>query len=267
MIAQPPRFNAIVLAADRGHDDPVAAAAGVPAKCLTPIAGKPMLLRVLQALVQSQQVGTILLCGPKAEILERSPELRQLLSDGAVQWIEQQATPSRSAAAALEALPAEQPVLLTTGDHALLSPGMVQYFLDRAGATTGCDVAFALAPHELVQSAYPRSRRTVLKFSDGNFCGCNLFAFLSPRGRGMAQLWQQVEDRRKTPIRVISLIGWRAMALYAMGWLSLKGALRRLSRKTGIRVGMVTMPFAEAAIDVDSVEDLNLVRNILARPD
>lgn len=264
MIAQPPGFDAIVLAADRGHDDPVAAAARVPAKCLTPIAGRPMLLRVLQTLAQSRQVGTILLCGPKAEILDRSPELRQLLADGTVQWIAQQATPSRSAAAALEAFPADRPVLLTTGDHALLSPGMVRHFLDQAGAAD-CDVAFALAPHELVQTAYPRSRRTVLKFSDGNFCGCNLFAFFSPRGRAMAQLWQQVEDRRKSPIHVISLVGWRAMALYAMGRLSLEGALRRLSRKTGIRISVVTMPFAEAAVDVDSVEDLELVRTIVAR--
>ncbi|MBI5920572.1 MAG: nucleotidyltransferase family protein [Betaproteobacteria bacterium] len=257
-------FNVIVLAADRGRADPVAVAARVPAKCLTPISGKPMLLRVLHTLAQSRQVGRILLCGPQAGILETSPELRQVLSDGTIQWMEPQATPSRSAAAALEALPKDRPVLLTTGDHALLSPDMLQHFLDQAVARD-CDVAFALAPHGLVQAAYPRSRRTVLKFSDGNFCGCNLFAFLSPRGRRMAQIWQQVEDRRKSPIRVISMVGWWAMALYAMGWLSLEGALRRLSRKTGIRISVVTMPFAEAAVDVDSVEDLELVRSIVAR--
>jgi hypothetical protein len=105
----------------------------------------------------------------------------------------------------------------------------------------------------------------VLKFSDGNYCGCNLFAFLTPRGREMAKNWQQVEDLRKSPIRVISMVGWGAMVLYAMGWLSLSGALHRLSRKTGIRISVVTMPFAEAAIDVDSVEDLELVKEIVAR--
>jgi CTP:molybdopterin cytidylyltransferase MocA len=264
--AQSPGFSAIVLAADRGRNDPVAAAAQVPAKCLTPIAGGPMLLRVLRTLTQSNQLDSILLCGPKAEIVEQSPVLRQVLSDGTVQWLEPQATPSRSAAAALAALPEDRPVLLTTGDHALLSPDMLQHFLDQA-VTSDCDVAFALAPHALVQASYPRSRRTVLKFSDGNYCGCNLFAFLTPRGRGMATIWQQVEDLRKSPIRVISMVGWGAMVLYAMGWLSLAGALRRLSRKTGIRISVVTMPFAEAAIDVDSVEDLELVKEIVARGD
>ena len=62
------RFNAIVLAADRGRDDPVAAAAGVAAKCLTPVAGVPMVVRVIRALRESACVDTILLCGPAAEI-------------------------------------------------------------------------------------------------------------------------------------------------------------------------------------------------------
>jgi len=91
-------------------------------------------------------------------------------------------------------------VLLTTGDHALLNPDMVRHFLDQASARD-CDIAVALAPYELVQAAYPRTRRTVLKFSDGQFSGCNLFAFLTPRSRKMAQIWKQVEAQRKKPIR------------------------------------------------------------------
>ena len=74
-----------------------------------------------------------------------------------------------------------------------------------------------------------------------------------------------MEAERKKPIRVIGLVGWGAMALYALGLLSLAGAVRRISRQTGVAAGVVTMPFAEAAIDVDSVADLELVRAIVAR--
>jgi len=258
-----PRFNAIVLAADRGADDPVAIAAGVAAKCLTPIAGGPMVVRVVRALEQSGRVNTILLCGPSADALRGSPELSRTVS-GAIRWMSPEPTPATSAAAALATLPEDVPVLLTTGDHALLTSAMVRHFLDRASALGG-DVAVGLAPHELVQGTYPRTRRTVLKFSDGHYCGCNLFAFLSPRGRGMAQLWRQVEADRKNPIRVIGLVGWSAMALYALRLLSLASAVRRISRQAGIAAGVVSMPFAEAAIDVDTVADLDLVRAIGAR--
>ncbi len=257
------RFSAIVLAGDRGPDDPVAVAAGVPAKCLTPIAGSPMVVRVVRALEQSGRVQSILLCGPSAQTLQASPELRQLVSDG-VRWTSPSATPATSAAAALAALPEHEPVLLTTGDHALLSPDMVRHFLDQASAMGG-DVAVALAPHELVRRTYPRTRRTVLKFSDGGYCGCNLFAFLSPRGRTMAQFWTQVEQDRKKPIRVIGLVGWGAMALYALHRLSLASAVQRISSRAGVAAGVVVMPFAEAAIDVDSIADLELVRAIAAR--
>jgi hypothetical protein len=175
-----------------------------------------------------------------------------------------QATPAASAAAALATVAGETPVLLTTGDHALLSAEMVRHFLFAASATGG-DIAVALAPHDLVRNAYPRTRRTVLKFSDGHFCGCNLFAFLTPRARQMARLWQQVENDRKKPLRVIGFVGWVAMARYALGMLSVAAAMRRLSERTGIDGAVVTMPFAEAAIDVDSVADLELVRAIVAR--
>jgi CTP:molybdopterin cytidylyltransferase MocA len=258
------RFGAIVLAADRGKNDPVAAAAGVVAKCLTPVAGVPMVLRVIRALQESACIDTILLCGPAAEVVQKSPELRQMIEGNRVRWMAPLGTPSASAAAALAALPQDQPVLLTTGDHPLLRPDMVRHFLDQASAG-GFDVAVGLAPHDIVQRAYPRTRRTVLKFSDGGYCGCNLFAFLSPRGRGMASLWQKVEAQRKRPVRVIGLVGWLAMFLYALGILSLAGAMRRISRQTGLAAGAVIMPFAEAAIDVDSAADLELARNIAAQ--
>lgn len=141
---------------------------------------------------------------------------------------------------------------------------MVRHFVGQA-STGGLDVAVALAPYGLVQHAYPRSRRTVLKFSDGDYCGCNLFAFLTPRGRGMAGLWRKVEGFRKQPIRVIGLIGWLAMFLYALGMLSLAGAMRRISRQTGLAANAIIMPFAEAAIDVDSAADLDLARTIAAQ--
>ena len=258
------RFNAIVLAADRGPNDPVTAAAAVAAKCLTPINGTPMALRVIRALQESGRIDTILLCGPTAEALHASTELSGSIDGSRVRWMSPHATPSTSAAAALAALPAGQPVLLTTGDHALLSPEIVRHFLDRS-AEGGYDVAVALAPHDLVRKAYPQSRRTVLKFSDGGFCSCNLFAFLSPHARDMARRWTTVEAQRKKPIRVIGLVGWTAMLLYALGALSLAGALRRISGQTGLAAGAVLMPFAEAAVDVDSVADLALVRKIAGK--
>ena len=52
-------FWAVVLAADRTSADPVALAAGVPCKALAPVGGRPMLLRVLDALSAAEEVGVL----------------------------------------------------------------------------------------------------------------------------------------------------------------------------------------------------------------
>jgi hypothetical protein len=51
---------------------------------------------------------------------------------------------------------------------------------------------------------------------------------------------------------------------YLLGQLTLEQALNGLSQRMGLQAGVIQMPFAEAAIDVDKVEDLHLVESILA---
>ncbi|MGD9192826.1 MAG: MobA-like NTP transferase domain containing protein, partial [Desulfobacterales bacterium] len=77
-----PAFTAIVLAADRGPGDPVAKAAGVPCKSLTPVDGTPMIFRVLGALAASREVEQRILCGPPKAILKQEPKLGDLIASG-----------------------------------------------------------------------------------------------------------------------------------------------------------------------------------------
>jgi GTP:adenosylcobinamide-phosphate guanylyltransferase len=256
-------FTALVLAADRGPDDPVAKAAGVPCKSLTPVGGIPMVFRVVNALDASEEVDAINLCGPPESIVNQTADLADLIASGKVKWYANQASPSSSAYHVLQRLPDEVPVLLTTADHALLSPRMVDYFCSEASAT-GCDVVAGVARHELVTQAHPQTRRTATRLRDGAYCGCNLFAFLTPRARLAADFWRQVESQRKKPLRVIRILGWVAVFRYLMGRLSLNEALDRISRRLGFKAGAVIMPFAQAAIDVDSVKDWELVEKIVA---
>jgi CTP:molybdopterin cytidylyltransferase MocA len=213
-----------------------------------------MLLRVLDALEASRHVNGCILCGPPAAIVEREPQLRQRLGDRGVRWLPPQATPSTSALAGLQSVAAGTPVLLTTADHALLTPQMVDYFCHEARAA-GSDVVAALASHAQVMARYPGMRRTRTRFSDGAFCGCNLFAFLTPESRAAADLWRRVENERKRPLRMLSQLGGWVVIRYILGLLSLKDAVRHISKRMGLRVAAVILPFPEAAVDVDSVSD------------
>ena len=258
------KFTAVVLAADRGSDDPVARAAGARCKSMASIDGIPMVFRVLDALAASTEINARILCGPPQSIVDLEPDLKARISSGEVKWIENQQTPSTSAYHVLQSLPEQTPVLLTTADHAMLSARMIDYFCTRA-RNTGCDVVAGLARYEVVSKAYPQTRRTTTRLQDGSYCGCNLFAFLTPRARRAADFWRQVENQRKNPLRVIRVLGAMAVLRYLLGKLTLADALDRMSQRLGFRACAVDMPFAEAAIDVDSVADLELVEKIVSK--
>jgi molybdopterin-guanine dinucleotide biosynthesis protein A len=256
-------FSAIIMAADRNPDDPVSRAAGVACKALTPVAGTPMVLRVLDALQQSQQIGPRLLCGPPRPLLEQSGVLKAGVDAGDYGWTASRESPSASAAAAMEQIPESQPVLLTTADHALLSRRIIDHFCGQA-RTADVDLMVALAPHELVARAYPSMQRTRLRFSDADYCSCNLFAFMTPRSRAMTGVWRKVENQRKQPWCVMGILGWWPVFRYLLGRLSLQEALARLSGRFEMKIGVAILPFAEAAVDVDSENDWRLVQQIVA---
>ncbi|HFD79105.1 MAG TPA: MobA-like NTP transferase domain containing protein [Gammaproteobacteria bacterium] len=254
-------YTAIVLAADRDPDDPLVRSAGACCKALIEIGGTPMLERVVQALEQSRGVGDILVSGPARERWRGNAFLKDAVGSGRIRWLPPENSPSTSAYRAMEALPADRPVLLTTADHPLLSPAIVDHFLDAAGES-GADVAVGLIRFEQIRQKFPRAHKTVTRFRDGGYCGCNLFAFLTPQSRQVAAAWRRVEQQRKNPLRIISQLGWWSVLRFLLGRLTLEQALARLSDRLGVRIRPVHMPFAEAAIDVDSIADQRLVEEI-----
>ena len=255
-------YTAVVLAADRETHNPVAQAAGAPCKSLVPVGGIPMVLRVLNALDNARCISGCILSGPPQSIIDQQDDLRTLISSRKIQWMQNQSSPSMSTVSVLESLAPETPTLVTTADHALLSSQIVDYFCSEA-VKTGCDVAAGLALYEEVRATFPGTRRTATKFSDARYCSCNLFAFLTPRGRKIAELWRQVEHQRKKPWRIINLLGWTSVLRYLLGKLSLAQALQRVSRRLEINAAAVILPFPEAAVDVDTVSDWKFVEDLI----
>jgi GTP:adenosylcobinamide-phosphate guanylyltransferase len=257
------KLTAIVLAGDRGPEDPLARHAGVSCKALVPVAGQAMVLRVLDALENSSSVGDRIVCGSSARLLDNSPELTRRLAAENIHWVENEPSPSLSALAALNVLPPEQPVLLTTADHALLTSQMVDGFCRRA-AETEADIVVGLAHAETVMKAFPENRRTITRLRDARCCGCNLFAFLTPRGRRAAEFWRRVEKQRKHPLKIIRTLGPLAVFRYLGGRLTLAEGLTRLSTLMEAQTDVVWMPEPEAAVDVDKIDDWILAEKILA---
>ena len=76
--------------------------------------------------------------------------------------------------------------------------------------------------------------------------------------------WRRVEENRKSPWRIAGAIGVGTIVLYALGALRLNQALARLSDAMGAKCAVSILPIAEAAIDVDKPDDLQLVEMIIS---
>lgn len=251
-----------MLAGRRGAEDPLAASHGVSHRALLPVGGVPMLLRVVRALRASEGISRVQVSMHAPERARELPELDALVGEGLLVLREAADSPSASVLAALSEAP-DTPYLVTTADHALLTPEMVDHFGEAADACDA-DLAIGFVSESLLRRSYPESTRTFLRLRGEAWSGANLFAFRTPRAREAAAFWARAERFRKRPWRLVAAIGPGLLAGYALGRLDLDTALARASLRIGARVRAVPMPVAEAAIDVDRESDLALASAILA---
>jgi GTP:adenosylcobinamide-phosphate guanylyltransferase len=255
-----PVYDSVVLAGQRHGVTPLSTMAQVPVDVLVPVAGRPAIERVLAALENCSLLKPPVVVGPAPEVLAGCTQIRDLFDRYGATWLEPMSDPASSAIAGIAH--GQTPLLVTTGDHALLTAELVHEFCS-AAATVDFDVVVGLVPFELVKQAFPESRRTVLKFSDGGMCGSNLFFVRTPLGQRAFEFWCDLQHDRKRPQRIARRIGWRFLWKYLTGRLTLAAAMATLSAQAGCRVGVVRLIEPRAAVDVDTIEDWRLAERIL----
>ena len=260
---QETQADALVLAGSRGPTDAVASAAGVSCKALAPVAGQPMLQRVLDALAASGCVRKVTVAlATEVPIADEAPALARQFTDGRFARMEPAESPCRTVRSAFAARDPGRPLLVATGDHPLLTGEMVRAFL--AGSRLSrADVTAGLTPIHVVDAAFPGVRRTALKFRDGGYSGCNLFALMTPRAADVLTLWQTLENDRKRPWRMAAHIGPGTLFAYLARRLTLDAAVARLGTRVGAELAAVRLNWAAAARDVDTPGDLALAEAVL----
>lgn len=241
---------ALVLAGSRpGPPDALAQAEGAAHKALIQVGGSTMLERVVTALRESGV--------ERIAVSADEPHVVALARRLGCEVLEPANGPSASAGEAFRRIGV--PLIVTTADHALLRP---EWIRDLVAQTAG-DVALLMARHEAVEAAVPGTKRTWLRFADGAWSGCNLFLLRTPRARAAIEIWSMVETNRKRPWRIAARLGSMTLASYLLGRLTLAVAVARLGDRIGLTAQVVSARDGRAAIDVDKVEDLKLVRRLI----
>jgi GTP:adenosylcobinamide-phosphate guanylyltransferase len=246
----------LLLAGSRPGGDPLTQSLRVDTKPLLPIAGEPMVLRPVRALLAAKQVGTIRVLTQQVE------RLRSALPDNERVVVE----PSdQTIAATLQRICADPatsfPLLVTTADHALLTPQMVEEFI---AGSANCDVAIGFVSRSNMLTRFPGAQRTWLRFGRERYSGANLFALRTRAALVGVERWRAVEQDRKKGWRVLLQMGLPLFLGAVLRVRDLDQSARGLSRSLGITIKGVVLSDPTAAIDVDKPADYTLVNAILA---
>jgi GTP:adenosylcobinamide-phosphate guanylyltransferase len=248
-------LTALLLAGRRPGVDALAATRGVTLKALIPVAGVPMVTRVVDTLFATPEIGQVRVMtqdtAPIAAVLPESPRLGFLQSGNGI---------ALSVAAALKSGEAPFPLFVTTADHALLRPETIGEFLRGA---QGADVAVGVVERAVVEKRFPQTQRTWLRFRKGDWTGANLFYFASASALPVIESWASVEQNRKKGYRLIARFGIGLLLRAATRTITLHDAVARAGRKLGANVRMVGLSDPLAAVDVDKVSDLALAEAVL----
>jgi len=247
--------TAVVLAGSRPGVDPFAKAYGTDLKALIPVGGVPMVRRPVEALLASAGVGRI-------RVLAQQPErIAAALPDHGRISVE---ASGETIALTLEAMCADPsvqwPVLVTTADHALLTPGMIADFLGKA---EGADVAIGIVSSDALLTRLPQTKRTWLKFRGGAYSGANLFLLGGPQVRSALEVWRTSEQNRKKAWRMLFTLGFSGFLGAVLRLRTLQQTLNSVGEKLGLTIRAVELSDPLAAVDVDKPEDHDLVTAIL----
>ena len=257
------RPTALILAASRlGPQDVVAQSQNVSHKCLVTLDGMTLLERVVGEIKAASRVDRIFISIEDTEILDSVPALKDMRETGEIQFVQSRDNLYLSVVAAVEDIDSPYPLMITTADNALHTTEMVDHFCTEL-FTVNPDAAIAMTPAQDILDVYQEGKRAFHNLRDGGWSSCNLYALTTEQALVAAKVFEGGGQFGKNPQRILKSFGFIFMVLYRFKLATLAGLFKHLSRRWGMDLQLIRMPYADAPIDVDNLGDVVLTEKIL----
>ena len=241
-------IDVIVLAAERrGEVNALAAQHGLTHKCMVPIMGRPLIAHVVDVLANHPRIATISISIEPEGFAPIAEAVWNLVCSARLRVVPAGDTIADSVVSAARDLTG--PIIVTTADNVMLGMASIDAVAD---ALRDADAAIAMAPRDAVLRAHPEGQRRFYRFRDGSYSNCNLYGIASPAALPAAEVFRGGGQFARKAGRMIAAFGILNTALMATGLLTLDSALRRLSRRLGLRLVPVRLADGSQAIDVDN---------------
>lgn len=228
---------------------------GLP-KSMISVGGKPMIQWVLDALNKAPTVEKIVLAG--------LPDIGSLNSVKPVLWLPDAGGIFENLAAAadliLKEVPETEYFLSISADIPLITGDIIEAVIAE-NREPGFDVFYNVVEQNVMEAAFPGVKRTYMKFRDGRFCGADMHVMSTQSIKKMIEIG--FVQFRKRPFKLISMAGPGTILRMIFYPLSLENAEEVAYRKAGILGKANVCKYPEIAMDIDTLQHLEIVREKL----
>ena len=250
-------MDAMVIAGHTpGKIDPLLEYAGATSKALIPIAGKPMVQWVTDALAGSRHVERLVVVGLDASCgIDFGPKPAVFVPDQGRLVKNLWAGAQR----ALQDTADRDHFLVCACDIPLITTAIVDDHV-AAMLSTPHDVCYTIVDQATMLAHFPTSRRSYTHLRDGVFCGGDLNMAGSRAIEMNPTLWDDLLEARKSALRQARRVGFWTLLQFATRSLSIAAAEKRAEKIFGLKCRAVRTPHAEIGMDVDKPFQLDIVR-------
>jgi len=237
------------------EDDPLTEYTRDRPKALIPIAGKPMIAHVVDALAGSRYVQHIVVVAldPAAEVqfsvpVEHVPDAGGLLAnaEAGIQYV-------------ADNYPNLDGVLLSSSDLPTITPPIVDAFIEECFRTDH-DLYYSVVERSVMEARFPESRRSYVHLREGDVAGGDILLIRPSLALSHRALWEDLAAARKSSLRQARLVGMGLFFKLLTRRLSLDDAERRICQVLSVRGRAIPFPYAEVGMDVDKPFQLEIVR-------
>lgn len=255
-------MDAIVLAGGINRpDDPLFALTGVEKKALIPLAGKPMVNWVVEALTGSGLVRYIVVIGLKSDEVNFG-EAPVHFVDGAGGMID---NVLMALAKLKEVNPATKKILLTMSDIPLITPEIVRGFVEECGSQEA-DIYYAVVEERTMNTRFPDSRRTFVPLKGGRYGGGDIYlADVTAPDKTDMDLFRSLTDSRKNYLAQARILGLGFVIRFLLRMATVHDAAERACKVLNLEARVVDTRFAELGMDVDKPHQYEIIKMALEK--
>jgi len=239
-------------------DDPLYKLTGVAKKALIPLAGRPMITWVVEALWQSGLVEHIVVVGLKpGEVgFGGAPvdfvEARRDLIDNILVGLDR----------VRQINPSAKKIILASTDIPLITPEIVRGFVEECGAQEA-EGYYVVVEEKIMEARFPGSKRTFIPFKGGRFSGGDLFLLDVTAVKANQDLLRDLAGSRKNYWNQARMLGFGFIIRFLLRMMTVHEAAKRGSKIMNVNARVVETRFAELGMDLDKPRQYELIKAIM----